>query len=95
MVAAIHDLVAAMCVKSLAYRDRSADQDVVDVWRLLEAAQYTGLTAADWPAGLSWTDAGWVLRQHFGCPRAPGLRQISTDPTVQTRVRALVAAVCG
>lgn len=74
---------------------RSADRDAVDVWRLLEAAQHTGLTAVDWPASVSSTDAQLVLCQQFGRPRAPGLRQVSTDPTTQTRVRALVAAVCG
>jgi len=95
MVVAIPDLVAALCLKALAYLSRSADRDAVDVWRLLEAAQHTGLTTADWPTSVSSTDAQLVLRQQFGRPRAPGLRQISTDPTTQTRVRALVAAVCG
>lgn len=89
------DVVSALCLKAYAYRGRLTDRDALDLWRLLEAAEAAGVTAANWPTEPSASAAADVLRQFFGRPGAAGLRQATVRAAEQTRLRALVGYVVG
>jgi hypothetical protein len=90
---AVPDPLAALCLKALAYGSRYAARDALDVWRLLEVAHAAGLRAAEWPTSPTPTDAASALHTAFNEAPAAGLRDVSRDTGIQTRVRALVVAV--
>jgi hypothetical protein len=85
--------VAGLSLKALAYRSRYARSDAVDLWRLLEVAYAAGVRAADWPHTATPMEAARCLHRFFNTTPARGLPDISLDAHVQTRIRALVAAV--
>ena len=86
--------VAGLSLKALAYRSRYARSDAVDLWRLLEVAYAAGIRAADWPHTTTPMEAARCLHRFFNATPAR-LPDISPDAHVQTRIRALVAAVVG
>lgn len=90
---ALPDLTSALCVKALAYRGRFADKDAVDLWRLVSAAYSAGLRSSAWPTTATGRDAGEVLRRFFGRAGAAGIRQVSAERSVQTRMQAMTRAV--
>lgn len=90
------DPLAALALKAVAYASRRADKDALDVWRLLAVCHAAGIGPNDWGSGTGIRgDATAVLRAEFGGLTSPGLRAITSDRGVQTRVRALVQAVVG
>lgn len=95
MQIALPELASALCIKAFAYRERFADKDAVDLWRLMNAAHSAGLGPDTWPATVAGRRAAEVLRRIFGKPASTGLNQISSRRSDQTRMRALVRAVIG
>lgn len=93
MNVALPDPVAALCLKALSYGSRYAARDAHDLWRLLEVAYTSGIRVSGWPTSATPSDASVVLHRFFNRAPANGLRDISADTAIQTRVRALVAAV--
>ena len=90
------DPLAALALKAVAYVSRRADKDALDVWRLLAVCHAAGIGPDDWGSGSGIRgDAAAVLRAEFGGLTSPGLRAITSDRGVHTRVRALVQAVVG
>lgn len=87
------DVVAALCLKALAYQGRMQARDALDIWRLLEAAHAAGFTADRWPAGATATATARIIRQHFATPAASGSRNATGSPAQQARVRALALQV--
>ena len=87
------DVISAICLKAYAYQGRLSDRDAVDLWRLLEAANAAGVTAATWPTGVSGRESAAVLFQHFGHPASAGPAQASREPAQRARIRALVLRV--
>ena len=87
------DVRAALIMKAYAYVGRLADDDALDIWRLLQAARNSGHSAADWPAGSTARDAAVILHRHFASPRGGGHRRATPNRMNQARIRALTAAV--
>lgn len=76
------DPLAALVLKTLAWRARLADKDVTDVHRCLAVAQVAGVTPHDWPEHPEAVRARELLRGPFSTRRS-------------TTIRALIAATCG
>jgi len=91
----VPDVVAALCLKALAYRSRLADKDALDLWRLLEAAHAEGVTATSWPTRPTAVTAAEVLHRHFGRPVGGGVRGLTRDRAQQARIRTLVTHIVG
>ncbi|WP_199424591.1 hypothetical protein [Actinotalea solisilvae] len=93
MSVAVPDVRAALVLKAYAYRDRFADRDAVDVWRLLEAAHAASHTATSWPTTSGSREAAQILREFFAAPNATGPTRASARRADQERVRALALRV--
>ncbi|MBW3605483.1 MAG: hypothetical protein KY460_11370 [Actinobacteria bacterium] len=78
----VPDPLAALVLKTLAWRARLADKDVVDVHRCLTVARIAGVTPDDWSEHPEAVRARKLLRGPFATRRS-------------TAVRALIAATCG
>lgn len=91
--ALLPDVTSALVLKAYSFKGRMAARDALDVWRLLEAAQASGLQAASWPKSASGRDAARILHQYFLSPAGPGVKAASDDRRTQARIRALVAKV--
>ena len=87
------DLRAALVMKAHAYAGRLADNDALDIWRLLQAASTSGHAAPDWPTGSTARDAAAILHRHFAVPSGSGHRRATSDRGNQARIRALIVAV--
>lgn len=85
---ALADVRGALALKASAYRDRHAQRDAIDVWRLLEAAFAAGHRARDWPGTGSGRDASRLLWRYFG-PTGTAIR----DARTRARVRALLSQI--
>ncbi|MDT0203720.1 hypothetical protein [Nocardioides sp. AE5] len=83
---------SALCLKLLAYRDRLAQKDAVDVWRLLGVCREAGLRPGDWRNSGSQGDALTVLWD-FVKVGGFGLKSMTPDVRAHATVRALALAV--
>lgn len=83
---------AALILKLLSWQSRLAAKDAVDIWRTLAVAHAAGVGPTDWRGSGVHRDAAAVLAQ-FTAINGLGLRQISSNRSTQTRVRALAGAV--
>lgn len=91
----VPDVVAALCLKALAFAGRGEAKDAVDVARLLAAAHHLQVQPTDFSDKGTKGDARAVLRVAFGTPNGAGIRKLGITAAGQARVRALVLTVCG
>lgn len=91
----VPDLVAALCLKVLAYLSRAEPRDAIDIWRLLEVAYADGLTAHEWPTTTTPARVAQVLREHFVPAAGPGLAVAALTASQQVRLRALARSLTG
>jgi len=83
----------ALALKLLSYGSRYATKDSEDVWRLLAVCHAAGIGPGDWArSSVTLRDAALVLSR-FATINSPALREITSDRTTRTRIRALAAAV--
>jgi hypothetical protein len=87
------DVVAALCMKAHAYRERLLPRDAVDVWRLLEAAHAAGIVAQDWKPQGSSLDASRLLYRYFAEAHMSGPHAATQHTQQQARIRTLLRAV--
>lgn len=83
------DLVSAIAIKIFAYHGRLAVRDAEDLRRLLEAAW---LDRVDWPASVTFGQAGTLLTTYFDAP-GRGLIHAAPDSAARTRLRALTRSL--
>jgi hypothetical protein len=90
----IPDVVCAIALKVLAYRQRLAERDAEDTARLLEVAHADGLTPEDWPTSSTFATAGGALSELFDTPgRAFG--GATDSVAARSRLRALTRSLVG
>lgn len=87
------DVRAMLVLKAFAYRGRVSDDDALDIWRLLEAANAVGITAADWPTGADGRDGARLLHTYFAAPGSGGPARAAEGHAAQARIRALTHRV--
>ncbi len=87
------DVVAALCLKAYAYRDRRLDRDALDIWRLLEAAHAAGVHAADWKLTGARLDAARILHDLYGRLGSAGPERATSSSGERQRIRALLTEV--
>jgi hypothetical protein len=87
------DVVAALCLKAYAYRDRRLDRDALDIWRLLEAAHAAGVHAADWKLTGARLDAARILHDLYGRLGSAGPERATSSNGERQRIRALLTEV--
>lgn len=92
----VPDEVSAVVLKALAWRQRAAARDAVDMWRTLEVAFAAGLRAADFDG--AWSTADRVLDEAFAKPDGAAMKGIAESGSLSasasgerhTRIRALL-----
>jgi hypothetical protein len=87
------DVVAALCMKAHAYRERFLPRDALDIWRLLEAAHAAGVVAEKWAPQGARLDASRLLYRYFAETDMLGPRAATRDAKQQARIRSLLRAV--
>lgn len=83
---------SALCVKLLAWNERKAAKDAVDIWRLLAVCSAAGVTPDTWKVTGAQKDALKVLKA-FTVPGKGGLMAASRSRGDQARIRALAVKV--
>ncbi|MDQ2839325.1 MAG: nucleotidyl transferase AbiEii/AbiGii toxin family protein [Actinomycetota bacterium] len=83
---------SALCVKLLAWIERKAPKDAVDIWRLLAVCAAAGVTPSSWKLTGAQKDACTVLKT-FTIPGRGGLADASRSPGDQAQIRALALKV--
>lgn len=92
----VPDEVSAVVLKALAWRQRAAAKDAVDMWRTLEVAFAGGMRPADFDG--SWAKADRVLDEAFAKPDGAAMQAIAESGSLSssasrkrhTRIRALM-----
>ncbi len=92
----VPDEVSAVILKALAWRQRAATKDAVDMWRTLEVAFAAGLKPEDFQG--SWSSADQVLVEAFAKPDGAAMKAIAASGSLSasasqqrhTRIRALI-----
>lgn len=82
----------ALCVKLLAWHERRAAKDAVDIWRLLAVCSAAGITPDSWKVIGAQQDALKVLKAFIVIGRG-GLTDASRRPGDQAQIRALALRV--
>ncbi len=85
----VMDVRAGLVMKAYAHRGQLATNDAIDVWRLLEATDAAGHSAADWPTHAGAREAAAHLRRFFGTPPARGAAEATRDAAARARIRLL------
>jgi hypothetical protein len=87
------DVVAALCLKAFAYRDRFAPRDAIDIWRLLESAYAAGVRETQWVMTGARRDTAHILHEVYVRPGKGGPEQATLSPAQRQRIRALLTEV--
>lgn len=95
------DEVSALVLKTLAWRQRSAAKDAVDMWRMLEVTRAAGIRAEDFEG--AWSGADQVLLDAFAAIDGEAMKAITAAGSLSevtarrrhTRIRALVQQLVG
>jgi hypothetical protein len=80
----IPDLVSAIAMKTFAVAERSNEQDVADLARLLHVARAAGLESGVWPRGRAFAAAKIQLTAQFD---RPGTALAVASPSIPGQVR--------
>ena len=75
----VPNLMAALWVRTVGYCDRRAQQDALNVWRLLEAYRLAVPSPTQWPQSGSAGDAAKIFRRDFGPASGNGVRAASSS----------------
>ncbi|MGH8937368.1 MAG: hypothetical protein ACRDXD_14085 [Acidimicrobiia bacterium] len=89
----VPNIIAALVLKALAYRQRYASKDLSDLWRLLLVAKRDGVGPTDWPTHPEVHHAVEVMRQ-LSLGKSVILRGALEPPRVN-ELRALIARIVG